>query len=435
MADIINLDDYLEAYATGTNTYDTAAGAPQGDGSIGAGNIDPAASPQGDPNIANLPADQMDSHPKEDPSFDEDPQTPDMPEEKGPKDFEQWRKDYVKASMKNDYQEMRDLISEMQDRKLSTYHYAFVRNNFDVLSIREQNNVDRACKEIRKLVKDDFDQNNPGVSLANHMTEVLQTQPNLNNIFIKMSGMTGDKAFYHRKFIAALLGAVQVANGGTTEDIVVYNKEYDIKISTRFNAVFGDFYLGNWSIRKDDPERYLKAPELQRLEEGSPEEKEALKHRIIIDSISETFKQRAFLMTVVDDDGTVSTVGLDLETCLKSGFKDGKLVVRTNTDDGSEAMIDDDGAIIGLVEIKVMFVKESGEVDDNGKPYKRELEFLVRRQGRLYLSTTLQTVKEAASSFPGIIIRETPYTGNPSDLKVLKRCVPSASDVLFKTCM
>jgi hypothetical protein len=192
-------------------------------------------------------------------------------------------------------------------------------------------------------------------------------------------------------------------------------------------------YIGNWALRTDDPERYLKPPELQRLEDGSPEEKDVLRRRVVMESIAETFKTRAFIVNIAETDGTIYTIGWDIATSLKSAYTDGHLVVRTNKADSSMAMIDDDGAIISFVDLKVMFVKHGGEVED-GKPKGKEHEFIAWRNGQLFLVATLQVLKQASASFPGMVIRETPYTGNPSDLKVLQRCVPTVADVLMRQC-
>jgi len=284
------------------------------------------------------------------------------------------------------------------------------------------------------LIKDDLDHNNPGVSVVNHIVAVLETAPLLNNVYIKLSGLYSMKADQHRKFIASLTGAVQVGSGGSNEDLIYNEKDFSIRISTRFNARFGDVYIGNWSLRTDDPQRYLKPPEIQRLEDGSPEEKDVLRRRVVMESIAETFKTRAFIINVAETDGTIFSVGWDISTSLKAAYTDGRLVVRTKGDDGSEAMIDDDGAIISFVDLKIMYVKDTGETDESGKPYKKEIEFLVRKAGQLYLTADIKTLKEAAASFPGIIIRETPYQGNPSDLKVLQRCVPSSPEILMRQC-
>ncbi len=284
------------------------------------------------------------------------------------------------------------------------------------------------------MIKDDLDHNNPGTSITNHITEVLQTQPLLNNVFIKLNGLYSMKGDMHRKFIASLTGAVQVGGGGSTEDLVYNEKDFSIRMSTRFNARFGEVLIGNWSLRADDPKRYLKAPELQRLEEGSPEEKDALRKRIVVESIAETYKTRAFVINITGHDGTVYSIGWDIATSLKAGFTDGKLVVKMKKDDGSEAMIDEDGDIVSLVDIKIVYMKDSGEIDVEGEPYKKEHEFMTRRNGQLFLTGTMNVLREVSASFPGMVIRESPYTGNPSDLLVLQRCVPSAPEIIMRQC-
>lgn len=429
MTDIINLEDWLEAYATGTDTIDTPAGTPPGN----PGGMNPAASPQGDPNIANMPPEEMDSHPDEnDPSSD--PQTPDMPEEKEHLDYEQWKKQFLLASIKGDVQEMKELLNDVKDRDLDSYQKKFVDDNMQIVGLREFTNIEKASKEIKKLIKDNLDHNNPGTSLAEYITQVLDTIPLLNPIFIKLAGMHGSKADLHRKYIASLTGSVQVGSGSNTEDLIYNDKDYSIRISTRMNSRFGDVYIGSWNLRADDPERYLKPPELQRLQEGSPEEKDALKKRVIIESISETWKTRAFIINVVDTDGTIYTIGWDIATALKAAFTEGKLLVKTKSNDGSEAMIDKDGAIISFDDMKIVYVKDTGEIDEEGNTFKRESEFINKKNGQLYLTANLGTIKGAASSFPGMKVKETPWQGNPSDLKTLQRCVPSASEILMRTC-
>lgn len=445
MTDRINLEDWLEqyspkrkkineegAYATGTTGGDPAMGSSMaGDAMSPMGVTQPQG---GDPNVANPPPDKMDTHPGEENDFSSDPQYPDMPEEKKHLDFEQWKKEFINSSIKGDVQEMKAMLQDVRDRNLDDYQRKFVEDNLQIILLRENSNIEKASKEIKKSIKDDLDHNNPGTSVTNHITEVLQTQPLLNNVYIKLTGLYSMKADMHRKFIASITGSIQVGGGGSTEDLIYNEKDFSIRMSTRFNARFGDLYIGNWSLRTDDPQRYLKAPELQRLEEGAPEEKDALRKRIVVDSICETYKTRAFIINVVGSDGTVYSIGWDIATSLKSGYTDGKLVVKLRQDDGSEAMIDDDGAIISFVDIKIMYMKDSGEMDEDGKPFKKEHEFMARRQGQLFLTANMQTLREASSSFPGIVLKEAPYTGNPSDLKVLQRCVPNAPEILLRQC-
>src|ERR1700753_4185530 len=119
------------------------------------------------------------------------------------------------------------------------------------------------------------------------------------------------------------------------------------------NARWGMLDVGRWSLKEDDPERYLSEPELKRLEEGSPEEKDVLRRRVVMESIADFFKKRAFIANVVNKDGTVYMLGWDLSNSLRAAYTDGKLIVKTTSAENSEAMIDDEGAIIPVVEMKI----------------------------------------------------------------------------------
>lgn len=415
------------------DTGDVAAG--QAPTSTSAPLNQPAPAPT-DPSVTNPAPKQVDQTPKipEPANVHDDPAHPDIPEEMEEKDFEQWKDMFFKEAVKGDTSKLLDLIHQVRDLDLDDYPRKFVEDNLQVLFLRQNANIDKASKEIRKLVKDSLDQNNPSVSLVNHINNTLDTMPELNNIFIKLKGLLGAKSDMHRKFIASIIGGVQVGTGGNNEDVVFPEKEYSLRISTRYNNKWGKVDIGKWSLREDDPERYLTEPEQRRLEEGSPEEKEVLRKRIVLESIASTFKKRAFITNVVGNDGTVYMLGWDLSGSLRSAYTDGKLVVKTIQSDNSEAMIDDDGAIIPYVDIKIKYVKESGGVDDDGKPAKEEHDFMERIDGTLFLTAQFQILKEASTSFPGIVLKETPYTGNPSDLRTLMRCIPNASEMLLRQC-
>ncbi|RTK95760.1 MAG: hypothetical protein EKK64_05750 [Neisseriaceae bacterium] len=238
----------------------------------------------------------------------------------------------------------------------------------------------------------------------------------------------------HRKFIASITGSVQVGTGGNNEDLIFNERDYSVKMSTRYNDKWGKVDLGRWSLKEDDANRYLTEPEQRRLEEGSPEEKEVLRKRIIIESIAETFKKRGFVINVVGEDGTVYTLGWDLSGSIKGAYGDGKLVVKTIQSENSEAMIDDKGTIVPYIDVKIKYVKETGGLDAEGKPEKEELDFIEKIDGMLFLTAQFLTVKDASTSFPGIVLKETPYNGNPSDLKVIMRCVPNAPELLLRLC-
>ena len=173
---------------------------------------------------------------------------------------------------------------------------------------------------------------------------------------------------------------------------------------------------------------------MKRLEEGSPEERDGLRRRIVMESISSTFKKRAFIIHVVGKDGTIYSVGWDLGTSLRTAYTEGKLLVKTILSQNSEAIIDDDGKILPAVDLKIVYLKETGSLDKDGKPVIEENDFMERIDGILYLTASQQILKEASSSFTGIIWQELPYNGNPSDLRVLMRCVPNASEMLLRMC-
>ena len=342
--------------------------------------------------------------------------------------------EYFKNSVKGDVSVLMDGIHKIRDMDLEAYPRKFVEDNLQILFLRQHSNIEKASKEIRKLIRQNLDQNNPSVSLAKHIFTGLQPMSELNNVFIKLKGTLGMKGDLHRKYIAALLGAVQVGSGSNSEDLIYNERQYSVRISTRFNEKWGRIDLGKWSLREDDPEKFLEEPELKRLEEGSPEEKDVLRRRIVMESIADHFKQRAFLINVVGNDGTIYSMGLDLGSCLMNAYSEGKLSVRVLQSDNSEAMIDDDGNLVPFVDLKVKYLYETGEVDDNGFPKKEEADFLERIDGMLFLTASQKTIKETSASFPGIVLKETPYNGNPSDLLVIQRCIPSASEILMRSC-
>lgn len=419
------------------------AGGPPMAGGGGLGNFSPdsAGGPPNDPNVAN-PAPQ-EPEPEQEPQQQQnsmpddvhsDPAAPDMPQEINEQDFEQWKNSFFKESVKGDVNKLIEMIHQVRDLEIDAYPRKFVEDNLQICFLRQNSNIDKASKEIRRMVKDNLDQNNPSVSLVNHIINTLGTMPELNNIFIKLKGLLGIKGDLHRKFISGIIGGVQVGTGGNNEDVVYNERDYSIRLSTRYNDKWGKVDIGKWSLREDDPERYLTEPEQRRLEEGSPEEKDVLRRRVVMESIAETFKKRGFLINVVGQDGTIYTLGWDLSGSLKGAYTDGKLVVRTIQSENSEAMIDDQGAIIPYVDIKIKYMKESGSVDEDGKPHTEEHDFMERIDGMLFLTAQFNIIREASTSFPGIVLKETPYTGNPSDLRVLMRCVPNCPEILLRQC-
>jgi len=384
----------------------------------------------------DAPAEQGGDEDKSPEDVSQDPDTPDMPEESDDeKDFEVWKSNYFKESIHGDAQKLMELLSPLRDKEgLEPYQRKFVDDNWNVQLIRGNANVAEASKQIRKEIRDQLDRNNPATTVVNHIFNTLQSIPTLNETFIRMMGYAGNKGELHRKFMAAITGSVQVSSSPDKENVIFNEKEYSIKMSTRLNSDWGEVALGSWCLREDDPERYLSEPELRRLSEGSPQERDVLRRRIVVESMAKHFDEQAFIINVVSDDGTVYMLGWDMSNALRGAYAEGKVLVKTVKSENSEAMISDSGEIVPMVDLKIYFVKETEEQDEAGNPKMEEIEFMERRNGMLFLSAGLLTIREAAGSMQGTELKEIPYQGNPSDLKALKRCVYSAHDMLMRQC-
>jgi hypothetical protein len=367
----------------------------------------------------------------------QDPESPDMPEEvdDSNKDFEVWKANYFKESIKGDPNKMMELISPVRAKdELEPYQRKFIEDNWNIQLLRMNSNVSDASKQIRKSIKEQLDKNNPATSVVNHIVNTLESIPGLKETFIRMMGYSGNKGELHRKFIAALTGSVQVSSSPDKENIIFNEKEYSIKMSTRLNSEWGEVALGSWALREDDPERYLAEPELRRLSEGSPQERDVLRRRVVVESIAKHFEEQAFIINVVDEEGTIYYLGWDIANALRGAYSEGKVVVKTAKSENSEAMISDDGQIVPMIDLRIYFVKEGEGQDDEGNPIMQEIEFMQKRNGMLFLTAGLSTIRDAAQSMQGTEFKEIPYAGNPSDLKVLKRCVYSVHDLLMRQC-
>jgi hypothetical protein len=425
---LINEEDVL------SSPLDPAAGQPPADvnppGMPGAGAGAPPADQPAfpDPMSAKAP-------PLEPAGMEQDPDSPDMPEDSQTKvNFDSWRNNFFRDLIKGDVNELLEKIQSVRNGELDSYQRKFVEDNLQILFLRQNANIEKASKEIRKKIREELDRNNPSVSLINHVTSVLQSMPELTNVFIKLLGLFSNKSDLHRKYIASLLGAAQVGSGGQNEDLILNQKEFSIKISTRMASKFGTIDLGRWSMIKDDQEQYLSESELERLEDGSPDEREVLRKRVVLESIASYFRKRAYFVNIVDTDGTVFYVGLDLSNALREAYDAGKLVIKTKVNDSSEAMYTSEGELVEFLDIKIMYEKDTGKTDADGKPLKNEIEFITRKDGMLLLNASLETIKDCSATFQGILIKESPFTGNPSDLQSLMRCVPSAPEMILRSC-
>lgn len=374
--------------------------------------------------------------PEEQEDVTQDPLHPDMGDDVNDdsEDFQTWKSNYFKESIKGNANVLIDLLNQVRDRDLKSDDRRFVENNLQIQYLRLMSNVQAASKEIRRDVNDQLDQNNPGTSIVTFVVSALEKQTLLSENFIKLSGYGGMKGDIHRKYIASLLGAVQVGSGANNPDIVLEDNEYSVQLSTRMNNSFGMIDIGRWALHEGDVHRYLEEPEQKKLQQGSPEEREVLRRRVIMESIANYFQKRAFFITVLGQDGTVYHIGWDIETCMRAAYLEGKLVVRTKISRESEAMIDSKGSIIPFMDIDIKYAKDTGELDEDGKPQMKEVPFMARENGMLYLVCGLDVLKDATQNLQGLLVKSIPYTGNPTDVMRISRCTYNVSELLNRTC-
>jgi len=367
------------------------------------------------------------------PEFEE-PASPDMPVQRDASDFGTWRNKFFRESVKNDVNTLIQLINEIRDAELSTYQRKFVEDNLQICFLRQNSNISKASAEMRKKIRDDLDTANPSVSVVNHFISVFSTMPELVNTMIKISGLYSNKADLHRKYLASLMGAIQVGSGGQQEDIVYNEKTFSMKISTRYNSRFGSVDLGRWTLQQDDPQKYLSDAEIEKLDSGAPEERKVLRHRVLLESIASFFQKRLYIVNVLSDNGTVYFCGLDMSNLLRSGYENGSFMVISYQNDASESIFDTNGDMVTLMDVKIMYQKDTGDVDENGSPLKERSEFITKKDGMLFLNASLDTLKDASNLVNGLVVKELPYNGNPSDLIKLVRCVPSSPEIILRNC-
>jgi hypothetical protein len=371
--------------------------------------------------------------PEED--ISQDPQYPEMPEEEQSEedDFEEWKIKFLSESKKGDPNLLKDMIENIRDRDLDAQPRKFVEDNIQIQFLRQNPLIYQPSAKIRNLIKQDLDRNLPATSVLRHITSTLEEVPVVSDMFVKLLGAGGGKQDLHRKFIASLTGCVQLGSGGDNEDLVFQETDYQIQISTRFNTKWGDVFLGSWNLYEDDADRFLKDSEVERLTGGSPEERDVLRRRVVIEAIADKYKNRSFIITTVASTGTIYHLGMDLGNCLQSGFLDGRLIVRSEDSDNKEAFIDDDGNVVSIPNMTIYYVREKDEIGSIERETE-EIEFIRHDQGQLFLSAQAELLTEAMSTLDGIVFKELPWRGNPTDFMRMSRCVPSADEVLFRRC-
>lgn len=371
----------------------------------------------------------------------QDPNTPEMPEDYGQQQqgpgtqFEAWKKEFYRLGIKGDPQEMLNSLARVRELdNLEVPQRRFVDDNYHILRYRQNANMDAASKDIRKLISDSLDRNRPGSTVMQYIysTTTAGKVPQLREIMAKFPAFHGTRGDYHRKHVAALIGAAQVGGGGSGPDLLYSGKDFSINISTRFYQEFGRMQLVDWALQRRDPEIVLSDSEREKLEDGSPEEKQVLRRRIVIESISRRLEGRSFLINVVETEGAAYYLGWDASEGLLSGYNEGKIVVRSKGMSDTEAIIDGEGDIVPVVNVDILYLKDTGTTDEAGRPKFREVPFMSRIDGQLYLTAAKETLRDLATGMSGLFFQEDPWVGQPQDLKVLQRSIPSLEEILMR---
>jgi hypothetical protein len=427
-----NLWSFLEADDA------TAAQAPTTDPNQGAGSNPPG--PPGTPTpptepqvkgLGDMEGDQEKDKPQPEDDVEQDPEHPDVDDDED-QGYEAWKAEFMKLAEKADTKVMLESVRAWKDKELEPPQSKFVKDNYQILVYREDANVEKAMKEIRNLVKQDLDKTNPGTTLMQHITATLEKSEPLKQILIKLSSGFEIKGALHRKFIAGITGAIQTGGGNAKEDLVYAEKGLTINISTRYATQFGEINLGKWALRTNDPEQFLSETELDRFKDGAPEEKQTLRRRIILESLAARYKKRSFIIHVNHPNGSTHAIGWDLGESLLAGYHDGKIVVRGHQSDERNAQITDAGDIVSLVDVDIMYIRETGDADDYGRPETIEVPFIKVKDCRVYLTADMDLLENASASLTGMFFREMPFNGNPSDLIGIRDSIPDLKAILNK---
>ena len=215
-----------------------------------------------------------------------------------------------------------------------------------------------------------------GTEVLQIISDEIEKYNEINNVFLKLPSFYSMKSDLFRKIICSLTNGIQVGSGGTLEDIFIPISEGGdgIKVCTRIYTDFGNIQIGKWSIKYNDPEKYLSESELEKLNySGSPEEKEVLRKRVIIESIAENFKDKVYIVFITNPNtGEIHQIGFNFSNLVRDGWKNGYISVSFKANVGKgEAGVKIDGELIDLQNIEIEFIKENPDkIDKEGRPIK-----------------------------------------------------------------
>ena len=366
----------------------------------------------------------MPTEPQETQDSDDMQVNPEDMEQKEDVDFESWKQDFMDLAVRYENEDMISSLKTMRNKEgLSAVQRKFVEDNYQIALLRRDPSILKASKQIRQQIKQELDKTNPAKVVMEYITLAMNSEPQLYEYLIKIISSLAFKGDLHRKFIAALTGSIQVGNGGDGKDLSFQAREYEINFSTRVASQFGDVSFGFWKLTSSDPEMFLKPDEVSNMEKGSPEEKDVIQRKLIIKSFGEKYKRRSFIFNIVNADGTIISIGWDLGNSILDGYQAGKIVARMKQNEDNEIMFSSNGDKVILIDYDIVFLQDSDEVDDFGKPIPVEVVLFSRENGSWLLKADQKVLSDAANVLSGFTYKENPFNGNPSDLVQMQNSV------------
>ena len=357
--------------------------------------------------------------------------TPDLPPEgeapEAPKednlellDFDSFRDEYIDATVN----EKPDALLEKLDQlrgivDLGPKERKFLNDNIHILLLMREQEIYDASRKLHRVEL--------ALDLVSQLSETLDKTAILNEVPIKLPSFFGMKADLYRKFVAALCGGVQIGSGATVEDIVISpTKGQRHLISTRFYTDFGSIEIIPWTLSPGDPELFLKDIERERLQNGSPEEKNVLLKRVILASISKLIKGRVFLICLLNPStGKRTDIGLQLDQFLLEGYSKGAIQIEIAKDEEKVGVLQR-GGTTPLGRIQFVF-----KGDD---PASKPSVLMEVQDGVLCLVADGDVIEDSINMIGNGVLNKSEFEGSDEDLDKTQRCVPTIQEMILKRC-
>ena len=397
--------------------------------------------PELEPAVPAKEPTKPEAEPKEEPT--EEPLEPEAEPEEEPAvgadtaiEFDLEKEEFKKLIADGKDEEAMDKLMGLRGQEnIKPLDRKFIEDNLAVLSLAEDTNLAEVREAIKKLANKD-----EGTMVSSLLDEEINKSDTLKQVLIKMSNFGASKADMFRKVFACCVSGVQIGFGGTSPDIEKPKKvkkgeepatEEPETYSTRCYSKFGTIEVGDWMPKPDDPEKFLTEEELARFRgEGSPNEQEALRQRIIIDSMIERFSGRDFVVLVSNyETGKCTLIQLNFVTFVKEGYTTGKIVPKISTDATTTASISTNGEWIPLSDIDLVYLKEDieGKID--------ELPFVKCTDSKIYLVISeYDFVSLSTDVSSGVFFQEYTYEADVESLRTIQRCVPDIKEMLLRKC-